>query len=289
MKKNRLYYIFGGCFLLIGLFAFVWPAKGEKTSQSGVNELDEPICQMVNEAFAGGEKINYKIYYNLNFIWIPAAEVIFEVKDLGDQFYIKTEGKTLKSYDWFFKVRDTYEVTLDKETLLPTHSVRQVQEGGYRLFDEMHYDHDRGVVSSLRGKTKEKATLREYPISNCIHDILSVIYYARNLDFDNYATGDKFPVNIFMDKEEWKLNVEYGGLATEKKVKGRGKFNTYLFHPEVISGDIFKDNTQMNVYVSQDENRIPLLIESPISVGSIKAVMTSSENLRHGELVELPK
>jgi len=273
--------------MLIGLFAFVWPKGHAQGSISNSTVAEEPICQMVNEAFAGGEKINYKIYYNLNFIWIPAAEVTFEVKDLGEEFYIRTEGRTLKSYDWFFKVRDTYEVTLNKETLLPTHSVRQVQEGGFRLFDEIRYDHDRGLVSSLRGKTKEKATLREYPITSCIHDILSVIYYARNLDFDNYHSGDKFPVNIFMDKEEWKLNVQYGGLAEEKKIKGRGKFNTYLFHPEVITGDVFKENTQMNVYVSKDENRIPLLIESPISVGSIKAVMTSSENLRHEDLARI--
>jgi len=289
MKKNRRFYIFGGCFLLIGLFAFVWSPNHTMANESSDKTIEEPICQMANEAFSGGEKINYKIYYNLNFIWIPAAEVTFEVKDLGSEFYIKTTANTLKSYDWFFKVRDIYEVTLDKETLLPLHSVRQVQEGGYRLFDEMHYDHDRGLVSSLRGKTKDVATVREYPISSCIHDILSVIYYARNLDFDTYQIGDKFPVNIFMDKEEWKLSVQYGGESAEKKIKGRGKFNTYLFHPEVISGDIFKENTQMNVYVSHDENRIPLLIESPISVGSIKAVMTSSENLRHGDLAKISK
>ena len=239
MKKNRRYYIFGGIFILIGLFAFVWPSGDAPSNNISGTVRGEPSCQMVNEAFAGGEKINYKLYYNLNFIWIPAAEVTFEVKDLGDEFYIRTEAKTLKSYDWFFKVRDIYEVTLDKETLLPNHSIRQVQEGGYKLFDELHYDHDRGIVSSLRGKTKEKANLREYPISSCIHDVLSVIYYARNLDFDTYEAGDKFPVSIFMDKEEWKLNVKYGGLTNEKKIKGRGKFDTYLFHPEVISGHVF--------------------------------------------------
>jgi hypothetical protein len=37
----------------------------------------------------------------------------------------------------------------------------------------------------------------------------------------------------------------------------------------------------MVVWVSQDGNRIPVLIESPIKVGSIKAVLNAYENLKY--------
>ncbi len=289
MKINKRQYIWILSILLVlGLFAFVLPYKGASSSDLSKKALSEQICNMANEAFTGGERITYKVYYNLNFIWIPAANVVFDVIDQGDRFHIKTTASTLKSYDWFFEVRDSYEVVIDKKTLLPISSIRQVQEGGYKLYDEIYYDHDRGVASSLRGKTKETATLKEFPVSTCVHDILSIIYYARNLDFENLNKGENFPVNIFMDKKEWSLNVQYGGRAPEHKVKGQGKFNTYLFHPELISGDIFEENTVMNVYASEDNNRVPLMIESPISVGSIKAVIESCENLRHEQNSKCP-
>ena len=282
MRRIRRSHLFMFSFLLLGLYAFVWPTSSEISAQDmELAASTDAICTVSNEAFIVGEKITYKVYYNLNFIWIPAARVTFEVKDLGDQYHLYAEGRTLKTYDWIFKVRDYYEVFVDKKTLLPTRAIRQVREGGYRLYDEMHFDRDRNMVSSLRGKTKEKATMMEYPIEACTHDILSIIYYARNLDFQNYQSGEKFPVDIFMDKEQWGLNVLYKGVQENKKIKGQGKFDTYLFHPEVISGDVFDENTVMNVFVSKDGNRIPLLIESPISVGSIKAVLDTSEGLRH--------
>lgn len=287
MNKNRLYLFLGPLLLLFGLFAFTRPSIGLSDFDAEKIEGSEPICYMSNEAFSPGEKISYKLYYNLNFIWIPAAEITFRVDESANEYRITADAKTIKSFDWIFKVRDYYEVLIDKKTLLPSKSVRDVLEGKYTIYDEMRFDHERGMVSSLRGKTKEKALLKEYPINGCSHDILSVLYYARNLDFEKYSNGDKFPINIFMDKKEWNLEVTYGGVKTEKKIKGLGKFNTYIFHPEVISGDVFKNNTKINVFVSEDDNRIPLLIEAPISVGSIKCVLQESEGLRHNQYSEI--
>ena len=42
----------------------------------------------------------------------------------------------------------------------------------------------------------------------------------------------------------------------------------------------------MNIWVSDDKNKVPLLIESPISVGSIKAVLKSYSGLRHSSVLE---
>nr|MBP6540568.1 DUF3108 domain-containing protein [Saprospiraceae bacterium] len=38
---------------------------------------------------------------------------------------------------------------------------------------------------------------------------------------------------------------------------------------------------RMHVWVSNDGNKLPLLIESPLSVGSAKAVLKSYSGLRH--------
>jgi len=84
-----------------------------------------------------------------------------------------------------------------------------------------------------------------------------------------------------MDKEVWPLKVRYKGEEADKKIKGLGRFDTMIFSPEVILGEVFTEQSKMNVWVTNDFNRVPLLIESPVSVGSVKAVLKSYEGLKY--------
>ncbi|MEZ4993882.1 MAG: DUF3108 domain-containing protein [Saprospiraceae bacterium] len=238
-------------------------------------------CTTENTTFQDGEEITYKLYYNWNFVWLSAGEVTFRVKDLGKQYHFSAIGRTYKSYEWFYKVRDYYDTYVDKETLLPSISIRNIQEGGYRLYDKVTFDRKRKVAVGLRGKTREEAKVTEYDIDHCIHDMLSIVYYSRNIEFDELAPGSTFPIQIFLDKETYPLNVKYLGAEERKKVKGQGRFQTYVFSPQLIEGEVFKENDQMKVWVSADRNKIPLMIESPVSVGSVKAVLKSYKGLKY--------
>jgi len=263
--------------LVIALMAFTTTdtVKPQVITSSGEHS------EMSKITFEAGEEIVYKLYYNWNFIWLSAGEVTFCVEDDGDRFHLSAKGRTYKSYEWFFKVDDTYDTYIDKTSLLPETAIRDVREGGYTLYDKVTFDQDNHKAVSLRGKSKDKTIRREYDIEAQMHDILSVIYYTRSIDYENYEEGEEFPVKIFMDKEVWPLNVTYRGKEPNKKVKGQGVFKTIRFSPEVISGDVFEENTEMNIWVSDDENRIPLLIESPVSVGAVKAVIKDYKGLKY--------
>lgn len=247
------------------------------------------VCNMENSTFVGGEEITYKLSYNWNFVWLSAGEVTFRVRDIGDQYHLSVVGRTYKSYEWFYKVRDYYDTYVDKETLLPSISIRNIQEGGYRLYDKVTFDRDRNVAVGLRGKTRAEAKVMEYAIDNCIHDMLSIIYYARNIEFSKMNQGAEFPIKIFLDKETYPLKVKYQGRDDNKKIKGLGRFQTHIFSPQVIAGEVFKEDDQMKVWVSADQNRIPLEIESPVSVGSVKAVLKSWKGLKYDFDAEVEK
>ena len=272
--------------LIFSIMAFTIPLTETDSTSINIPLLDaekdviEP-CFMENKTFQGGEEITYKLYYNLGIMWLSAGEVTFKVNDMGSQYHVAVAGRTYKSYEWFFKVRDYYDTYIDKNSLLPKTAIRNVREGKYRLYDEITFDQENKKASSLRGKTKDVATKKNYNLGECMHDMLSVIYYSRNIDFESYKEGEEFPVKIFMDKEVWPLNVKYKGKQSRKKVKGKGKFNTIKFSPQVVSGRVFKEGEKMMVYVSDDKNRIPLLIESPVSVGSVKAVLKNYKGLKY--------
>lgn len=238
-------------------------------------------CQIENVAFQAGEKLTYEIYYNWNFVWLNAGEVIFEVQDTGSEYHLSAKGHTYKSYDWFYRVRDRYDTYINKKTLLPRLSEKTIEEGSDRLYDKTTFDQHNRKAKVLRGKTEQTADNNlSFDLDNCMHDMLSMMYHARNINFHRYEAGEQFPVTIFMDKTVYPLDVKYFG-EEEKKVKGLGTYNTILFSPEVVEGIIFKEGNQMRIWISDDANRIPVLIESPLSVGSVKVVLKEYKGLRH--------
>ena len=253
-------------------------------SVSWKNSVDHTFCDIENKSFQAGEMLKYKVYYNWNFVWVTAGITTFEVNDdwlNGEEvFHLRAEGVTLKSYDPFYKVRDYYDSYISKETLLPQKYVREIYEGGYTKYNKVIFDQNNKMAYSNIGKTKETAKPIDVELDDCKHDILSILYYMRNLDFEKYAPGDEIPVSLLIDNEHWDLTAIYMGKEV-KKIRGKGKFNTIRFRPQLIKSHAFDGDEVMDIYVSDDANRIPLLIESPISVGSIKAVLVDHEGLSH--------
>ena len=240
-------------------------------------------CESRNVAFGPDERIIYKLYYNLNFIWVPAGEVVFRVEDKGAQYRLTAIGATYSSYEWFFKVRDRYESYIDKRTLLPVLSIREVNEGNYHLYERVEYDQAGRQVRSWRGHSKAEAMAQEKVVraETCLHDVLSSIYFMRNVNLEGVGPQERIPVSVMMDRTIYPLNVRYVGQQADKRIKGLGRFSVHELAPEVVAGEVFDENTEMRVWASTGRNQVPLMIESPVSVGSVKAVLKSHHNLRY--------
>jgi len=276
-------------FLSLSFFLVFLPGKNPlgRTQNSTPDVFQDSVisemnfCNIENTTFVDGEEITYKLYYTVNLLWIAAGEVTFKVKEEDDQYKIVAKGRTYPSYEWFYKVRDHYESHVNKETLLPEYYMRNVEEGKYRQYNEVEFDHQENKARALKGKTKESAEAAEIPIRDCIHDVLSIIYYVRNFNFEKLEKGSTFPVEIMLDNDIYPLNVKYLGKDERKRVRGNGLFKTIVLSPEVIAGNVFKEKSQVRLWASDDENKIPLLIESPVVIGKIRAVIKEYKGLRN--------
>ncbi len=245
-------------------------------------QMPVSTCSALNDVpFQTGEELVYKIYYNLNFVWIPAGEAVFKVEDEGSRYHFSATGVTYDSYEWFYKVRDYYHTYADKQTLLPQTSIRHIKENKYSIYDKVEFDQKNRKASYIRGQTQDRATLNgNLTLSDCMHDVLSIIYYCRALDYSNVQNGQDFPAKIMLDEETFPLKYRF--LAREEKsIRGLGKFNAMRFSPQLVSGNVFKENAQMKIWASDDANKIPLMIESPVAVGSVKIVLKSWKGLRY--------
>ena len=121
---------------------------------------------------------------------------------------------------------------------------------------------------------------------DCIQDVISAVYSARNINFDNYKKDDKIPFKMFLDNEIYDMYIRYLG---KEDVKTKfGKFRAIKFRPLVVKGNIFEGGEKMTVWVSDDPNHVLLRAESPIIVGSVKIDMMTYSNLRY-QLTSLKK
>lgn len=238
-------------------------------------------CEMTNNNFQVGEKLTYTVYYNWGYLWISAGEVSFEVKEADDQYHFVCHGRTYKRYDPIFKVRDYFESKVDTTTLLPTHFKREVEEGKYIRFDSISFNQDDYLVKEYIGNKRETAKEQSFSLNHCAHDLLSIIYSLRNTDVDVLSPGDVLPMDVFFDKELFSLNLNYADYHAKKDIKDLGEYSVSVFQPTLVTGNVFTEEAVMNIYISDDNNKIPLLIESPVSVGSVKAVLSNYEGLMY--------
>ena len=234
----------------------------------------DEFCSIRNFSFQDGENITFKIFYNALGLYVDAGTASFTVtqENLGNKpvYHVVGTGTSNSSYDWIFKVRDKYESYIDTANLQPLKFIRNVDEGGHKIYENVTFNQQTNSAITTKGV---------YKVPNCVQDVLSAIYYARNIDFEKYIIGDKIPFTMFLDNEVYNLYIKYLGKET---VKTRyGKFKAIKFKPLLVKGTIFDGGEKMTVWVSDDANHIPLRIQSPISIGSVKVDMMMYRNLRY--------
>ncbi len=252
--------------------------NGLKVAIAAAGILLSPMVTLAQsnyvKSFQEGEKLIFRVYYNMSFIWINSGNAEFtvnpEVVSNHNVYHITGVGKTASSFEWFYKVKDVYETYVDKETLLPVKFVRNVNEGGLKFCNEVSFKHDKCIAVSDK---------QEFAIPKNTQDVLSSMYFARNVNYNAYKPGDKIPFTMFLDKQVYNLYIRY--IGKERISTHMGTFNAIKISPLLIEGTIFKDGNKMTIWLSDDDNHLPLRIESPILIGNIKIDLLEYENLRN--------
>lgn len=233
--------------------------------------------------FKPGEKITYSAVYNWGFIWVNAGTVEFmvnETKYNGENCYhFNSFGSSIPSYDWLFKVRDYFQSYALKDDLTPLLFDRNTYEGGYSVHNRFIFDYSDSLIYTQTENSDKPYTEDTLELQQNIYDVVSGVYYIRNLDFEKYKINDTIPIRMIIDNEIFDLYIRYLGKEILKTRDNR-KFNTIKFSALLIEGTVFDGGEDMYVWVTDDLNRIPILVEAKILIGSVKAILTETENLK---------
>jgi len=258
MTKKILYFL-----LFFSAFAF--------------SQTTLPTIQSNKLAFKDGEWLKYKMSYsnflNAGFSTISVKEINYKKKEA---FHIVGKGKTTGLIGLFFKVRDNYQSYMYKKTLKPFLFIRKINEGGYTKNKKITFNHEtkEATVTNYKHNTQKK-----YPISSDIQDMLSSLYYLRNKKLSNLKIGAKIELKLFFDQEINNFKLQFLGKQILRTKFG--KIKTLKFRPIVQKGRVFKSEESVTIWVTDDENKIPIKIKAALAVGSLRADLVSFKGLAH--------
>lgn len=223
-------------------------------------------------SFKDGEQLSYRLKYGI----ISAAEADLKIEESGIKFdgkptyHIVIDGKTAGSFDVFFKVRNRYESFIDRNTMLPYYYTENRREGKYRRTDKVTFDYNAKKVTAKKGI---------YPYKGMIFDLPSAYYFARNLDLSKVKVGDELTLQYFSEDKVETLGIVYVGKENVKC--SLGTFNCLKFSPSIEPGRIFKKDSRLYLWITNDSNRIPIKAQVEILVGSVTLEITNATGLKY--------
>ncbi len=226
-------------------------------------------------AFDVGEWFKFRIHYGLVTAGYATLEVKEAIKNNKKVFHAIGHGYTTGMSKWFFKVEDNYESYFDKATGKPYQYVRKIDEGGYTKDQEGFFNQDKNtiLIKDYKNNTNKSFATPEY-----IQDIVSTFYYLRNHPSVNkLKVGESIAIDMFFDDETTKFKLKY--IGKEDVDSKFGIVPCMIFRPLVQSGRVFKEQESLTVWISDDDNKVPIRIKASLAVGSIKADLESFKGL----------
>ena len=247
-----------------------------------------PVRTVAEEelAYAAGERLTFTMHYEWGAIDsdVGIGTVALDTMRFNGVkvFRCSVDGKTTRLYDLFFKVREDFKSWFTCDGLRPMKFTRDTHEGRYVARNTYIYDWSSAephIIADVYSSSSGQRNL-ELPLTPCTYDLPSLFFFARNMDIDNVVPGQRYPMTFAIDDDVYNVHFILYGRETIK-VKGLGKVKTIKFAARLLAGEVFTGEEDMMIWVTDDENRIPVLFEAPILVGTASGRLKSYSGLKH--------
>ena len=228
-------------------------------------------------AYTTGEWLKIRIHYGVVTAGYATLEVKESTKNNKKVHHVIGKGWTIGMTKFFFKVDDNYESYFDKETGKPYQFVRKIDEGGYTKNQVGYFNQNKNTVWVKDYKHDKEKTIA---VPEEVQDIVSSYYYLRNHPkIDKLNVGESIAIDMFFDGETTKFKLKF--LGREDISTKFGKVSCMIFRPYVQAGRVFQEEESLTVWVSDDDNKIPIRVKASLAVGSLKADIEAFKGLKY--------
>ncbi|MGB0198567.1 MAG: DUF3108 domain-containing protein [Flavobacteriaceae bacterium] len=246
--------------------------SGDITSSERIHYQEK-----VGDAFQGGEWFRFRIHYgifNASFATLSVKDTIYQGKAA---YHASGVGRTTGLARLFFRVDDYYDSIFEQDIVRPLYFIRNINEGGYTKHVTIEFDHPQRVCTVNNLKTSASDVV---PIKPNVQDLISAFYFLRNhFDLNDIQIGEFAAINIFYDLSNFVFKFKF--LGKEKLNTKFGVVSCLKFRPYVESGRVFNKEEGLTLWISDDENKMPIRLTADLRVGSIDADLDAFRGLKH--------
>ena len=230
-----------------------------------------PDIPYINTAFQPGEALYYDVAYG----WIRggAASMSIELVPVGYDYvyHVKAEAHTTGIFSIVSPIEDIYESYINVLSGLPQKAIRNIRETHYTRYNELLFFRNRHFIRSLRSG--------DHPAPDNTLDILSAFYFARRYLFSHDLQKDQvISLYTFFDDQFLDIRIKYKGTETVRTRFGR--VQCLKFVPDITHNKTFTKEKQLQMWVTDDDNYIPVKIRARLPVGSLKCTLTDYMGLK---------
>ncbi|MDX1764224.1 MAG: DUF3108 domain-containing protein [bacterium] len=219
-----------------------------------------------------GEALNYDIRWGI--IRAGSGTLSISESTSGDGVYhIVNTARSNAIIDKFYKVRNRIETFFDVEKSSSVGYRKVQREGSHRRDVDLVFDHDQSAATLFRNGKKR----RTIAVPASIHDPLSAIYYLRTV-----PSFEDRPVvlNVTDGKKNFQVQVVVHGRETVETPLGF--FDTIKIEPVVQDMELIfekKKGGKLYIWLSDDDRKLPVQMQSELYFGSIQVVLTGIDRL----------
>jgi len=240
-----------------------------------------------NNAVGSNEKLVFTASYNMSGLLTDLAQVTMETNEVKTSkstlLHLKCKARTFTKWDNFFKINDLYESYVHPNSLKPYLYKRDINEGGYYKFMQYNYNYKTNTVKSLKRKRRKDGTFwdenKNLNISLNTKDLVATLYHIRNLDIHKASIGNSDTFTVLMDNEEFKISITL--LAKETINTKIGRKECYKLAIAINNTNILKGNNDNILWLTADENKIPVYAKFKVPVGNGELRIQSATGLKN--------
>ncbi len=219
----------------------------------------------VEHPFRTGESLKFSVQYGI----IHAGTAWLEVPSMREwhgrpAYNLVARAESSRFFDAFYKVRNRIESTWDARGRFSWRYAENRREGGYRYHGEVRFDPEHGEAIYDNGQT--------FPIPPGVQDALSSFYYTR---FQALPIGGSIVFDYHASRKSVPLQVRV--LGRERVQVPAGTFDCVAIEPTLKAGGIFKNNGRLVIWITDDERRMPVLMRSKLTIGSISVMLVDAK------------
>ena len=234
--------------------------------------------------YSAGENLSYTLSYNWHAVQTDVATASLKLDSVllnnESVYHGKMTARTKPFFDVFFKARENFQSWFSMENGRPIKYTRNTEEGDYFAKNVYRYDWNRRVINAKWSTSKQAEQIKELPLTDCTYDLPSIIYFLRRMDTSNLSAGKSYRITFAIDDDVYTVTLTYKGKEN-RKVRKIGKVPCLKFGCSVVAGEMFSGNEDAQLWVSDDENHIPIYFMAPLKVGAVSGRLTSASGLAY--------